>query len=339
MSDDDPLKSLLRELVLAAGMIGVLILALWAHTGSMPPLVVVESSSMVHDPDGEIGSIDAGDLILVHNSPYSSIVTFSEATQPGNANFGYETHGLAGDVIIYAKNGEDGTPIIHRAILRVAANQTSTPDRSLDSTASESALCPNGGEYDPFSMDSDGQKGTCVHTWDAVGTSVLDVEKIVLAFDGEQTGYYDCDRPAHAGVKEYMEITGWIPEHAGIMTLGDNNQCSVDQGSQVVSGSSGVHSSTGVVGPIVEEWLLGVAGGEIPWMGTVKLMVSNSGPGTVYFPTSSFLYLFSTIAAILILPSVAEFAINNVIKNSPEAEKAVEEKQELDRAKSMREEE
>ena len=41
MSDDDPLKSLLRELVLAAGMIGVLILALWAHTGSMPPLVVV----------------------------------------------------------------------------------------------------------------------------------------------------------------------------------------------------------------------------------------------------------------------------------------------------------
>ena len=41
-------------------MIVVLIAALYAHTQSMPPLVVVESSSMVHDSEGEVGSIDAG---------------------------------------------------------------------------------------------------------------------------------------------------------------------------------------------------------------------------------------------------------------------------------------
>ena len=48
-------------------MIVIIVVALWQHTGSMPPLVVVESSSMIHEKDGEIGSIDAGDLILVHD--------------------------------------------------------------------------------------------------------------------------------------------------------------------------------------------------------------------------------------------------------------------------------
>ena len=74
--------------MLAGGMIVVLITALYAHTGSMPPLVVVESSSMVHDADGEVGSIDAGDLVLVHKSSFENIVTFAEATDPSNPYFG-----------------------------------------------------------------------------------------------------------------------------------------------------------------------------------------------------------------------------------------------------------
>ena len=97
----------------------------------MPPLVVVESSSMIHDLDGEVGSIDAGDLVLVHNQDYETIVTFAEATEEGNPHFGYAKHGLEGDVIIYKKNGEGGTPIIHRAIMEVVPNQISSPDRSV----------------------------------------------------------------------------------------------------------------------------------------------------------------------------------------------------------------
>ena len=53
-------------------MIFVLIAALYAHTQSMPPLVVVESSSMVHDIEGEVGSIDTGDLVLVTNLPLTT---------------------------------------------------------------------------------------------------------------------------------------------------------------------------------------------------------------------------------------------------------------------------
>ena len=48
---------------LAVAMIAFLVLGLWAHTGTMPPLVVVESSSMIHEENGEVGSIDAGDSV------------------------------------------------------------------------------------------------------------------------------------------------------------------------------------------------------------------------------------------------------------------------------------
>ena len=69
MSEHDPLKTLLLEMALAVGMIACLVGAMFIHTGSMPPLVVVESKSMIHEEGGELGSIDAGDLILVHDQP------------------------------------------------------------------------------------------------------------------------------------------------------------------------------------------------------------------------------------------------------------------------------
>ena len=116
-------------------MIVLLIGGLYAHTGTMPPLVVVESSSMIHSEQGEIGSIDAGDLILVQETSFENIVTFAEATDVRNRNYGYETHGMEGDVIIFKKGGSDvSTPIIHRAILRVVANETSVPDRDAFSS-------------------------------------------------------------------------------------------------------------------------------------------------------------------------------------------------------------
>ena len=147
-------------MVLAAGMIGILVLGLYAHTGSMPPLVVVESSSMIHEENGEVGSIDAGDLVLVHRQPMETVITFAEASNPSHPNFGYEQHGMAGDVIIYDKNGEGGTPIIHRAILEVVAHSTQTPNRNVAPDAPSNQHCPDGGSFDDALMDQDGQMGT-----------------------------------------------------------------------------------------------------------------------------------------------------------------------------------
>ena len=324
----DPLKLLVRELLLAVGMIGLLILGLYAHTGSMPPLVVVESSSMIHDSNGEVGSIDAGDLVLVHNRDYDSVVTFAEATDENNPHFGYAQHGLEGDVIIYKKNGEDGTPIIHRAIMEVVPNQISTPDRNVPMNATDAERCPNGGTYDSESKDGNGTKGVCVLTWDVPGTSVQASETVSVSFDGVQAGYYDCKRPAHANVESHLVVWEWQPRHAGLLTLGDNNKCSVDQGSQAVNGSSGVHSASGTVGPIRSSWLIGVGGGEIPWLGTVKLMVGGAGtPGTTYVPNSSFFMLFSLIAAVLVLPMVFDPLSKKLMKRSPEYRLAQDELQ------------
>ena len=330
MSDSDPLKTLFRELLLAAGMIGLLILALYAHTGSMPPLVVVESSSMIHDIDGEVGSIDAGDLVLVHNQDFDTIVTFAEATELENTKYGYSQHGLEGDVIIYKKNGEGGTPIIHRAIMEVVPNGISTPNRSVSSNASNSEHCPEGGTFDSESFDGDGILGVCVLTWDVPGTDVRDVETVTVHFDGIQAGFYDCNRPVHANVESHLVVWQWQPRHAGILTLGDNNNCSVDQGSQAVNGSSGVHSASGTVGPIRASWLIGVGGGEIPWLGTVKLMVSGEGtPGTSYVPSSSFFILFTLIGSVLVLPMVLEPVVRRFMAKAPEFEQAVSEHKKL----------
>jgi signal peptidase I len=250
MSDHDPFKTLILELALAIGMIACLVGAMFLHTGSMPPLVVVESKSMIHEEGGEIGSIDAGDLILVHDQPGDTIVTFAEATDTTNPAYGYEQHGMAGDVIIYAKNGEEGTPIIHRAILRVVAETTELPNRSTDAPSP----CSEGATYDPHRMAEDGLSGSCILTWSVPGTTVVDVENITVRFDGSDAGYYDCKRPAHSGdsyvVEAHLVVWQWQPEHEGMLTLGDNNKCSVDQGAGATNGSNGVHSPSGIVGPV-----------------------------------------------------------------------------------------
>ena len=307
-------------MLLAVAMIAFLVLGLWAHTGTMPPLVVVESSSMIHEENGEVGSIDAGDLILVMDTPYDSIITFAEASDRSNKYHGYETHGMEGDVIIYHKNGDEGTPIIHRAILRVEPSQTTSPNRLA---ANDSDYCPNGGTWDSAVEDEDGEIGTCVLTWSVPGTNVTNSETITIRFDGYNAGYYDCKRIAHANVEPYLVVWNWQPKHSGIVTLGDNNQCSVDQGGLVVNGSSGIHSASGVAGPVREDWLVGVAGGEIPWLGTVKLMLSGAdSPGTQYVPGSSFLFLAMVIGGIIFAPVGLEVMLKKIMQESPEMRQA-----------------
>ena len=113
-----------REATLAIGLVTILLGSMWIATGSFPPMVVVESGSMMHEDEGSVGAIDPGDLVLVMNPNRVEIVTYVEATQEGNDNFGYETHGMAGDVIIYRKNGGSDTPVIHRALLKAVANSS-----------------------------------------------------------------------------------------------------------------------------------------------------------------------------------------------------------------------
>lgn len=116
-----PALLFLRDAGIALVFVASVLLAMYAYTGLWPPLVVVESESMMHSEENVsyIGVIDTGDLVLVKSvdSP-SEIVTYAEGFVSGHS-----TYGDYGDVIIYLANGNElGTPIIHRAVIYLEAN-------------------------------------------------------------------------------------------------------------------------------------------------------------------------------------------------------------------------
>ncbi|MDE0707918.1 MAG: S26 family signal peptidase [Candidatus Poseidoniales archaeon] len=270
--------SWMREAVLASGLIATLITVLVLMTGSWPPMVVIESNSMQHDANGEVGSIDAGDLVLVMSNERKNIITFAEATEEGGIYLGYENHGMPGDVIIYQKNGGTDTPVIHRALLEIVAN-------------------PSGG-------------------WDALGTTLRNVTTITWTFD------ILC--PFHGG--EYnLKVEDWDPVHAGYLTKGDNNDCMLDQpAANTQSQGSGLSAtnSDGTVSPVQtvkEEWLVGVAGAEIPWVGSIKLGLSNNSDSV---PSSTWTKLAFTAIILLAIPAIWERVANRVMETAPEVDQA-----------------
>ena len=249
----------IRETSLALGLVTLLLGSMWISTGSFPPMVVVESKSMMHEDDGSIGAIDPGDLILVMNKDRVDIVSFVEATQDGNEHYGYESHGMPGDVIIYRKNGGQDTPVIHRALLEVVANGSG---------------------------------------WDVPGTSLRNVETVSWTLD------YECSY--HGGTYN-LRVESWEPEHSGFLTSGDNNfgGCMIDQPSANSQGQGGglVDASGNPVEPVMDEWVVGVASSEVPWIGTIKLATSGSS-GSV--TAKSWYSLTFTILAILFSPIAIE---------------------------------
>jgi signal peptidase I len=296
------MRTLVREIILAAGMIALLVLAMWAHTGSMPPLVVVESNSMQHDSSGEVGTIDAGDLVLVHSPDNNIIITFAEATDSDSQHFGYESLGMEGDVIIYERNGEsDSTPIIHRALFKVDIGQSSPTD--------EEGECPE---------DVVLWQDECITSWTIPGTNQVEVESINLIFDGNETGKYACGGVAAQHGSGWFSVEDFTPSNPGYITLGDNNDCNDDQGVfEFARGLNSLHS--GVIKPVQKDWVIGISGAEIPWLGTVKLMVSGGeSPGVSQVPGSSFIFLILFIGAVLATPMLMEPLINKVLRNSPE---------------------
>ena len=228
---------------------------------------------------------------------------------------------MNGDVIIYEKNGLAGTPIIHRAILEAKP--------SLTQAVNDSTEC-NTSVYDSSLK-------ACILSWDVPGTTLRNVSSVSWVFDGNMTGEYDCQRNSQfnhgeVGMTQFLTIENWKPQRAGFMTLGDNNKCSVDQGWSPskggVVGSTGLFDSEGVgVDAVSRNHLVGIAGGEIPWLGTVKLMMSGDGsPGTSQVPSASWGWLFVSIASVLALPIMLEPLLNRIIKASPEVAEAEQER-------------
>ena len=186
---------LLRDVLVAASLVALVLLAMYAYTGQWPPLVVVESNSMMHGNDNlsHIGAIDTGDLVLVQDvDSISDIVTYTEACVSG-----FKTYGDYGDVIVYNPDGDTrATPIIHRAIIYLEVNTDGLSYRSESLRYLPSAKWSTSNSLD---------------TWDHL-TSTLSINDV---------GY------AHIVVYINVGALG-TPFKSGFITKGDHNP-SIDQ--------------------------------------------------------------------------------------------------------------
>jgi signal peptidase len=259
-----------RDVVFAVVAVGVVIGSVFAYSGVWPPMVVVESGSMMHDDsDSAIGVIDTGDLTLTKKlSSERDLITYQQGVR-----LNYKTYGSYGDVIIYAKNGHfEQTPIIHRAITRLVLNGSNQFDLP-------EAFPPL---YGLSASDQSVAIGP-VWTWDSQhpgGREVnltLNMQRIVSAMNG------------------YL--------HGGFITKGDHNG-QIDQG-QLPSLPPEGHPGSGFVEPVMFDWAVGKAEGELPWFGLIKLWAGGArGP----LPPNSQVNLVIAIAVILLGPYAVERA-------------------------------
>jgi signal peptidase len=113
---DNSKISLIRDVFIALLLVLLILTALWAYTGQWfgAPMVAIESGSMMHqnEPFGRLGTIDAGDMVLLVKVNSRSDIVTHKARDPDNYHYGNY-----GDVIVYRPYGDDDEDqIIHRAM-------------------------------------------------------------------------------------------------------------------------------------------------------------------------------------------------------------------------------
>lgn len=144
--------SIFRDVLFALFIVLIIILALWLYTGQWfsAPMVAIESGSMMHEnePFGRIGTIDAGDMVLlVKVEGREDVVTYIEKKENS------KQYGNYGDVIVYKPDGnENREQIIHRAMCWVEVeyeNSTKTYTirecNIIKHSADEPIYCPECG--------------------------------------------------------------------------------------------------------------------------------------------------------------------------------------------------
>ena len=249
---------------IAALLVGSVFLVMFAYSGNWPPLVVVESRSMQHsETESQIGIMDTGDLTMVKSvSSVGDITTYAAGKHDGRS-----TYGDYGDVVIYWPSGDKSrTPIIHRAVLYLVANDNGTY------SAPELQYLVRGVDYD---------LNRATDSWACLTDDVK-----LLAY-----GYREMELPVPIhSILQYMQAHGTEP-YDGFITKGDFNQA-VDQ---ILFRD---------MGPVKFEWVHGVATGEIPWFGLVKLYFTGSMPYDT--PSNSVLFLWLTIGLIVAIPVGSE---------------------------------
>ncbi len=241
------LELLKKDIPIAITILVIIIGSLFAYTQNWPPMVVVESRSMMHAEDSDIGVIDTGDLVLVKKiNSKSEINSYIEGK-----NEDYKTYGTYGDVIIYKKNGGKGTPVIHRAVVWVEFNDTTF-------SYNNSTERWSGGAYDIPDLDAYGLTG--VYQIQNYGP-----DKTVLMIDFRTIldNFANVSNP-NTGLRSGLRS---MP-HSGYLTKGDSKD-------NIFCDQNSLRVGRNLVEPVKTKWIVGKAEGELPWFGLIKLWISD----------------------------------------------------------------
>ncbi|MDR1405058.1 MAG: S26 family signal peptidase [Candidatus Methanoplasma sp.] len=135
-------KHAIIVIVAAVVIIVAVFVGISKASGVSPPQTVVESGSMQHGTESQIGVIDAGDMVILRDKDQKSIQSFVDGYKTG-----YSMFGNYGDVIIYDR-GPNFNPVIHRAILWLDYNGNGTwSAASLEGYPAELWSCTGSSDY------------------------------------------------------------------------------------------------------------------------------------------------------------------------------------------------
>jgi signal peptidase len=256
--------SLARDLLWVIAVVGSIAVLLFLLCGTWPAIVTIESGSMI--PHMNIGDL----VVVVEKDRFGPLQTWEEGKAAGTKKFSDY-----GDVIIYRPNGvtdfwasigilplSKQHPIIHRAMTWTEAGQ---PVPSYLNVY-RGSVTP--AEYLPISVSGQTADGYGILT--VTGTAgVLPNYTITSRDVTMKTPLGNYVLPYDSTVKGagYVRDTDIIATHGGYITKGDNNYVS-DQGYLTVD-------SSGTVGPVQKDWVIGKALFTIPLVGLLPL---NIGP-------------------------------------------------------------
>ncbi|HUL61796.1 MAG TPA: S26 family signal peptidase [Methanocella sp.] len=106
----------LKDVVFAAGVVIVLVAALFSYAGIWPPFVTVDGQSM-------LPNMRQNDLVIIKASAKADVNTYD-----GSLSDGYRMFNDYGDVIVYRPLGDaTRTPVIHRAMYYVKEGEPMWP--------------------------------------------------------------------------------------------------------------------------------------------------------------------------------------------------------------------
>jgi signal peptidase len=260
-----------KDVAISAGIVGGLLLGLYLFSGVWPPMVVIESSSMMHGEDSGLGVIDTGDLTLVQKvDERSDIITYVEATCRTNPHYGFKEYGDYGHVIVYRKNGKAETPVIHRAIAWIEYN----------ASASDRARRMFRGDLPDIGVYNVSEYYVNVTSYRAENHQKQ--ERLVIQVSAILA----------------RTTTSSVP-HSGFVTKGDHNIPYVDQWVLYLQGGVPVE-------PVKLEWIVGKAQGELPWFGLFKLWIT--GHDSRLFPKTSVQSLIITVIILVIVPIAIDYS-------------------------------